>query len=401
MTPQLLRMALVLGLLSTIGPFAIDMYLPALPRIALDLEVPEATVQFTLTSYFIAFGIAQLFYGPASDMFGRKPPIYAGLIVFALASIGCALAPDAQTLIVLRFVQGLGAAGIMSIPRAIVRDRHTGPEATRLMSTIILVIAISPMLAPLVGSLIVVPFGWRAIFVAVTAAAFVGLALNMFALEETLPREKRVRFNLFTTLKHFAILFKDTNYLGLSAIGGLGMAAFFTYLGSSSFIYMEYFSLSPTQFSIAFAAGAAGFFIASQFAANAMRRFGPTRLIRGATLGFMTFNLALLLLFATGFGSLYLLVAMITLSNIFMGFIMPSAMVLSLEDHGAIAGAASSLAGTIQMALGATAMVFGGLFYNGTPFPMLIIMSLCAVGTFAIAIIAVKPMAPQIVRSTS
>ncbi|MCB9992334.1 MAG: multidrug effflux MFS transporter [Hyphomicrobiaceae bacterium] len=390
MNRDLIKMALILGLMALIGPFAIDMYLPALPRLADDLGTTETASQMTLTSYFIAFAVAQLFYGPASDMFGRKKPIYAGLAVFALASLGCAFAPDISWLIAFRFFQGLGAAGVMSIPRAIIRDRYTGAEATRLMSTIMLVISVSPMLAPLAGSIIIVPFGWRAVFIAVVLATIVSVLLTMFVLPETLPPEERVPFKLGEMLHAFGILLRDVNFIGLTFIGGLGMAAFFTFLGSASFVYMDFFGLDPTQFSIAFAAGAAGFFIASQFAANAMRWFGPTNLIRGATLGYAAFMLALLAIFLAGLGNIWIMIIMLVLANIFMGFIMPSSMVLSLEEHGHIAGAAASLGGTLQMVLGTITMAVGSAVYNGTPLPMLIIMAICASGTLVLALLTVK-----------
>lgn len=184
-------MALVLGSLSWIGPFAIDMYLPAMPVIAEDLQASVSASQATLMSFFISFGVSQLVYGPASDVFGRKPPLYFGLVVFALASIGCAMSPTINWLIAMRFVQGIGAAAVMSIPRAVIRDCYTGNEATRLMSTIMIIIAISPMFAPLLGSAVIIPFGWRAVFVAVSLASIVGFLMTRFGLRETLKSENR------------------------------------------------------------------------------------------------------------------------------------------------------------------------------------------------------------------
>jgi DHA1 family bicyclomycin/chloramphenicol resistance-like MFS transporter len=165
------RNALVLGLLSAIGPFAIDMYLPALPSIAGDLQASTAATQMTLMAFFMAFGVCQIVYGPLSDMIGRKPPLYFGLTVFALGSIGCALAPTVEWLIAFRVLQGIGASGVMVIPRAIIRDLHTGVEAAKLMALVMLVFSVAPILAPLTGSALIVPFGWRAVFVAVTVVA--------------------------------------------------------------------------------------------------------------------------------------------------------------------------------------------------------------------------------------
>ncbi|WP_415841992.1 MFS transporter, partial [Paracidovorax anthurii] len=156
-----LRMALVLGLLSAIGPFAIDMYLPALPEIGRGLGAQVGAVQWSLTVFFVSLGAGQLLYGPVSDRVGRKPPLFFGLGLFTLASVGCALATNIETLLALRFLQGLGAAAGMVVPRAVVRDLHTGHEAARLMSLLMLVFSVSPLLAPLAGSGVIALAGWR------------------------------------------------------------------------------------------------------------------------------------------------------------------------------------------------------------------------------------------------
>lgn len=390
---NLLRFAMVLGLLSAVGAFAIDMYLPAMPIIAEDLGASISAAQSTLMVYFVAFGVSQIVYGPASDMFGRKPPIYFGLTLFILASIGCVFAPTIELLIALRFLQGLGAAALMSIPRAVVRDLYTGQKATRLMSTIMIVIAVSPMLAPLLGSFVVVPFGWRAVFAAIAVIGMAAFVLLVFALPETLAPANRTAFAGRTMLKSFGILLRDPGFMGLTFIGGLGMAAFFTFLGSASFVYMEYFELSPTEFSIAFALNAAGFFGASQFAANLMGRFGAHRLIRGAALGYAVMVWLLLALFATGFGSLPILVVMFLVANAFMGLMMPTSMVLALEEHGPIAGAAASLGGTLQMLAGAGAMAISSQIFDGTPTPMLAVIAMCGTGALALALLTVRQRA--------
>jgi len=393
MDRELLKMALILGLMSVIGPFSIDMYLPALPTMVEDFGAEPADGQLTLTAYFIAFAVAQLFYGPASDMFGRKGPLYFGMGLFAAASIGSAFAPTIEMLWLFRFLQGLGAAGVMSIPRAVIRDRYTGAKATRLMSTVMLVIAISPMLAPLIGSFIITPFGWRAVFLAVTLTAIFAMLVNFFALPETLAPEKRIPFKAGEMFKSFGILLRDPGYLGLTFIGGLGMSAFFTFLGSASFVYMDYFGLTPHDFALAFAANALGFFTATQFASNVMQWFGPVRLMRGATFAYAAITLAMLGLFLAGVGSLPLMIGMLLVANLFFGFIMPSAMVLALEDHGPIAGAAASLGGTLQMVLATICMGLGSLFFDGTPIPMLAIIAACGSGGFVLALLTVRDKA--------
>ncbi|MFD1808804.1 MFS transporter [Gemmobacter lanyuensis] len=191
MPSSLLRAALVLGLLSAVGPFAIDMYLPALPRIGADLGASVPAMQGTITSYFIAFGLAQLIYGPWADQAGRKTPIYVGLGIFLLGTLICTFAPTTEALIFGRFVQGLGGAAVMVVPRAVIRDLSTGHEATRMMAAIMLVISVSPFLAPLVGAGLMALAGWRAIFGALILATVISLLMTRFLLQETLAPTDR------------------------------------------------------------------------------------------------------------------------------------------------------------------------------------------------------------------
>ncbi|GAA5524943.1 bicyclomycin resistance protein [Microbulbifer aestuariivivens] len=373
-----IKMALILGLLSCVGPFAIDMYLPALPQIAASLGAPVELTQYTLMSFFIAFGVSQLFYGPAADMFGRKPPLYFGLALFAAASIGCALATSIEWLIALRFLQGIGAAAGMSIPRAVIRDCYTGTRATRLMTTVMLVISISPMLAPLVGSLVINPFGWQAVFWAVGLAAILALALAFWSLPETLAEQQRVPFRFSAMMRAFYTLFRDRGYMGLTAIGGLGMASFFIFLSTSSFIYTGHYGLSSTEFSLAFSLNAVGFFIASQFAATLGERVGQVVVVKAAITGFAISASAMFVLFSLGADSFPLLVVMLMISNAFLGLVVPTTMVLSLEAHGPIAGTAAALGGALQMLLGAVGIVVVSLFFEGKPLPLVAGIMTCA-----------------------
>lgn len=372
------KMALILGLLSCAGPFAIDMYLPAMPDIARDLGAPVEAAQYTLTSFFIAFGICQLLYGPAADMFGRKPPLYVGLGLFLLASIGCAFAPTIEWLIALRFLQGVGAASVMAIPRAIIRDRYTGTAATRLMTIVMLVLSISPMLAPLVGSAVIVPFGWPAVFVAVALATVVCLLLTWRVLPETLPPAERVPFRWSAMTRAFATLMRDPKYLGLTCVGGMGLASFFIFLSTSSFLYTQHYGLTPTQFSLAFALNSLGFFTSSQFAATFGERFGSMQVVRWAVVGFLLSSVLMYVVVASGFDGFVVLVALLMLSNTFLGLVIPTSMVLALDDHGPIAGTAAALGGALQMLLGALAIVVVGLFFDGSPVPLTASIAVCA-----------------------
>ena len=375
MTSRFFRLALVLGLLSAIGPFAIDMYLPALPTLGASLGADIGAVQLSLTAFFIALGLGQLFYGPLSDRVGRKPPLYWGQGLFALASVGCALAGDVHTLIVLRFLQGLGAAAGTVIPRAVVRDLHTGHEAARLMSLLMLVFSISPILAPLVGSAVIALSSWRGVFWAVTLAALVGLALTACVLKETRPASARAHDSPGSALRDYSLLLRDAHFMGLVMIGGTAMGGFFTYLANSSFVLMGHYGLSPTQYSLAFGLNAAAFIGAAQFNGALGQRFGLVPVVKKAVSACALVMLALLAHYLTGGDRLGVLIGLYFMASALMGLVIPTTSVLALEQHGTIAGTASALLGTLQMLTGAVMMGVVGLFADGKPLPMVIGMS--------------------------
>lgn len=368
-------MALILGLLSAIGPFAIDMYLPALPAIGASLGAGVGAVQWSLTAFFVSLGVGQLFYGPISDMVGRKPPLYAGLLLFTLASVGCALATDIETLVALRFVQGLGAAAGMAIPRAVVRDLHTGTEAARLMSLLMLVFSISPLLAPLAGSGVIAMAGWRGVFWAVAVAAVAGLVLVSQGLQETRPAQDRLESSLGSALSGYALLLRDGHYLGLVFIGGCSMAGFFVYLAGSPFVLINHYGLTPVQYSLAFSVNAAAFFAAAQFNAQLGRRFGLVPTVKVAVTAAGAVMVAMLAYYLAGGDQLAVLLGLYFIASALMGLVIPTTSVLALEEHGAIAGTASALLGTLQMLIGAVAMGVVGLFATGKPLPMVVGMA--------------------------
>jgi DHA1 family bicyclomycin/chloramphenicol resistance-like MFS transporter len=386
MPDGMLRIALVIGLLGAVGPFAIDMYLPALPAVAADLGATEQATQATLSAFFIAFGVSQLVYGPLSDQLGRKPPLYAGLAIFLAGTLGCALAPTIGALIAARLVQGLGAATVMVVPRAIIRDLHSGPAATRLMAAIMLVISISPMLAPLAGSAVMYLAGWRTIFAVLAAVAFASLALTAFALPETLPPERRAPARLATLTGGVLRLLRDPWFMGLTFIGGFSMASFFVFLASASFVYTGQFGLTPTGFSLAFALNAIGFFAASQFAATLGERYGMTRVVGLAVAAFAATTTLLLLVTLAGYGTLPVIIGALLVGNAFLGLVMPTTMVMALDPHPDIAGLASSLGGTLQMLAGGLTITAAGPFFDGTATPM--VAAIAAAGLLALAVAA-------------
>jgi len=370
MTTSFYRTAIVLGLLSAIGPFAIDMYLPALPTIGKDLGTDASVTQLSLLAFFISFALSQLVYGPISDMWGRKAPLYLGISIFAAASVGCALAGDIETLIAFRFLQGIGGAAGMVIPRAIVRDMHTGVAAARLMSLLMLVFSISPILAPLSGSAVIEFYGWRGVFWAVTVAALIGLVLLATQLTETRPAEHRTQSGLGSALAAYRTLLTDRNFLTLTFIGGLGISSFLVYLANSPFVLIDHYGLTPTQYSIAFSLNAVSFFTVSQMTGWLGARFGLIRVMRIAVTAFAATLVTMALVMSAGFDQLPVMAGFLFVGYGFLGLVIPTSAVLALEEHGEIAGTASSLMGTLHFVTAAVAMVIVSLFADGTALPM-------------------------------
>ena len=371
MSGSLARPALILGLLSCLGPFAIDMYLPAMPLIGDNLGVSPMGMQSTITAYFAAFGIAQMFYGPWADQAGRKLPLYAGIAMFVLGTILCMTATSGTGLIVGRFVQGLGGAALGVVPRAIVRDMMTGAEATRMMAKIMLTFSVSPMLAPLVGSALLVITGWRGIFAALLVASVVSLALLALAQPETLSPQNRRPFKMRFLLKGCGELLVDKTFMLLTFVGAFGFGSFFIFLASASYVYQQGFGLTSTQFSIAFAVNAMAFIGASQGASRATVRFGNMPVLIWASAGFALASVALLGLAMMGLVTLWVCMAGLALANGCLGLIVPATMVMALDNQGDKAGLASSLGGTLQMLAGGAMVVALGPWLGASATPMI------------------------------
>lgn len=392
MPPHILRMALVLGLLSAVGPFAIDMYLPAMPLVASDLGVTEAAAQATLSAYFLVFGLAQLVYGPMADAVGRRLPLLIGVMIFTVASIAATFSPDLPTLVAARAFQGLGAATLMVVPRAIIRDMSTGPEAARMMAAIMIVVSVSPMLAPLAGSAVMAVADWRWIFGVLAIASLVSLALILFMLPETLHPEYRRPVRPAEMLAGSRRLLGSRRFIGLTFIGAFGMASFFVFLALAAFVYTRQFGLGPTGFSLAFAVNAIGFFTASQFAGPIAARLGMERAVSIAITGFAGTALLLLLVVWAGFDTLVVVMAGLFIANAFLGLVMPTTMVMALDPHPDIAGLASSLGGTIQMLTGAAMIGLAGLLLPSTALGMVGGIALCGALGWLVALLSLPKL---------
>ncbi len=377
----LTRYALVLGALTAVGPLGIDMYLPAFPAIAASLQTSDGAVQLSLVSYFVALAVGQAIYGPVSDRVGRKGPLFTGFLLFALASLAASQATSVAWLIAARFLQGFGACAGMVVTRSIVRDVASGERAARLFAMMVLVLGVSPILAPSIGSLLLTRFAWPVVFWFM--AAFGGLCLLLIAggLRETLPASRRSS-GLRPAFGAYGHLLRDGRFIATVLTGGLVQAGFFAYLAGSPFVFISLFGVTPSFYSVLFGLNAVALVGASQFAVGAMRRFGPPRLVRIMTGIFATSAITLLVTTGLGVAGLPLTFLLLFICIGCQGLIFPTVTMLALEPYGAMAGAASAMMGALQFACGAASGAAVSALFNGTGVPMAGVIAACGTAAF-------------------
>lgn len=378
-------LALILGGLAALGPLAIDMYLPALPMIARDFGTDEGKIQFSVMAFLAGLTIGQLFYGPLSDRFGRKPLIRIGLGLFMTASFGCAAVTDPLTLNVLRFVQGLGGSIGMVMTFAITRDLYTGLAAAKLMSMAVMLLTLAPIVAPFIGSMIVSLGSWRIIFLVLGAFGAMICVLVEMKLQETRLPEQRQQSRLADSLRNYRTLIFSRQFIPYILASSAAQGAFFAYLASSSSIYMTSLGLTSFQYSIAFGANAVGLMGAAQSIHYLMRRIGPSRILWIGLLADVFAGFSLLFLSLTCNISLAPVAVLLFIVVTANGLIMPVTSILALESFGHISGTAAALMGAMRFAAGVLASGLTGTFADGTATPMAVVMSVCSLSAVVIA----------------
>ena len=369
---------LILGLLTAMGAFGIDAYLPAFPAIAGHFAVPEGRVQLSLVSYFVALALGQLVYGPVSDRIGRRGPLLFGFSLFSLAAVGCAFAPSIGVLIALRFVQGIGACAGMVLGRAIVRDVSSGERAAKLFSLMILVLGVSPILAPMYGSLVIAYLPWQAIFWSMGGLGLACLALILLTLEETNPAQRRGGASLGRAFAKYGSLLKNRTFVGTALIGGFSQGCVFAYLAGSPFVFIDLHGVSPTIYSLLFALNASALVLAAQTNVFLLRKLGASRLVFTASAAQTLATAALVVATLVHVDSVVVTAALLFITLGCHGILGPTTSLLAIEPFPESAGAASSLMGSLQFGVGAISSGLVSLFANGTSTPMAGVICGCA-----------------------
>jgi DHA1 family bicyclomycin/chloramphenicol resistance-like MFS transporter len=365
------RLALILGALTALGPLGVDMYLPAFPAMARDLGADAAAVQRTLASFLLGMALGQLVFGPLSDRLGRRLPMFAGLALFGLASIGCALAESAEALAWLRFAQAVGGCAGVVIARAVVRDLCDERGAVRMMAMLMLVMGAAPILAPMLGGFVLSFAGWRGIFWILAGYALLALGLLARFLPESLPPDRRRRDGPAAILGVYLSILRDRRFLAHALAGSVPMTGLFAYLIGSPLVLMERHGLAPVAYGLVFGANAFGLILASQVVARLVRRRPPAKLLVGALCCCAAAGLAVPLALSTG--ALAPLLAALFAYMTTMGAVLPLASALAMAPLGRVAGSGSALIGTLQFGGGSLVGVLLGAIGAGA-WPMALLM---------------------------
>jgi len=380
---QYFSLILILGSLTALGPFSIDMYLPAFPVIAKDLNTSTEQVAISLSSFFIGISLGQLLYGPLLDRFGRKKPLCLGLLLYILASLGCVFATTLNQLIILRAVQALGSCAAAVASVAMVRDLFPVKDSAKVFALLMLVVGVSPMLAPTAGSYVTILFGWHAIFIALMALGLINLLASIFWLPEKYQPDPTISLLPAPIIKTFLSVIAEPYFYTYALTGAMAFSGLFAYVAGSPVVFMEVFKVSTEMYGWIFAILSIGLITSSQINSLLVRRFKSERIVFVA----LSTQLILTLCFFAGaylnLLNLYNTIGLLFLFLCCLGFINPNTSALSLSPFKKNAGSASALMGAIQMGVGAVASSLLSVFDTKSALPMVAVMA----GSTAIAMI--------------
>lgn len=380
------ELVVLIGALSAFAPLSIDMYLPALPALADDLGTSATVIGLTLTACLVGLALGQLVAGPLSDALGRRRPLLAGLAAYTIASLLCAVADDAASLIAFRATQGLaGAAGIV-IARAVVRDLHTGTALARFFALTMLVNGLAPILAPIIGGQLLLVTSWRGVFVVLAAIGAVLLVAVAVRLQESLPPERRRTGGMGELRGTFRLLLGDRRFVGYALAAALSFAAMFSYISSSPFVLEELFDVSPQAFSLVFAVNALGIVAMGQLSGVLVGRVGPRRLM---TVGLLVQSVGGAVLVAgalVGAGLPGILLGYLLVVAP-LGLVLPNSTALALADHGQHAGSASAILGATAYLTGALIAPLVSVGGTGSALPSTLVIAGAAVAGLLVLVV--------------
>lgn len=378
---------LILGTLSTISPFSIDMYLPGFPAIAKDLHTSIAEVQLSLTAYLVGISIGQLLYGPLLDRFGRKLPLYAGLVVYVLASLGCASTTSIETLILMRLLQALGGCVGLVAAQALVRDLFPVNQIAQAFSLLTLVVAVSPMVAPTIGGYATTAFGWNSIFIILAVITTLILIGIYYVLPDGRPPDPSISLRPQAVLGSFFTVLRQPQFLTYALTGGIATAAPFAYISGSPDVFMNIYKVSEQEYGWIFAFLAIAIIAPNQLNHLLLKRFKSEQIIYATLVYQSVVGLALVVGTWAGWYGQYSLIGVLFLFLCGQGLTGPNASALSLAPFVRHAGSAAALMGSFRMGFGGIVSGAVSVLHNNTALPMVGLMMICAVSGLVILLI--------------
>ena len=365
----------ILGALSTISPFAIDMYLPAFPEMAAGLGTTTAHISLSLSSYFAGFAAAQLIYGPLLDRFGRKSPLYFGMILFVVASVACMVSRSVEWLIAWRFVQALGGCASAVAAMAMVRDFFPARDTAKIISLLILVISASPFLAPSIGTFVAVNLGWKWVFIVLSAFVLVMLAVSAWVLPVGYEPDKNVKMRPLPIIRNYIEVLKEPQFLIYALAGSFAFSGLLVYVTSAPIVFMEVFHMSAKQFSAIFAGLAVGFIGSNQVNIFLLKKFSSDQIFRLAM--FVVCPVGTLLLIGTvcGWFGLWATLVLLFISLSALGLCAPNGSALALVPFDHNIGSASAMLGFLQLGVAGLVSACIGVFDSHTLMPVALVLA--------------------------
>jgi DHA1 family bicyclomycin/chloramphenicol resistance-like MFS transporter len=377
----------LLGALTTIAPFSIDMYLPGFTAIAKDLHTSVADVSLSLSGFFVGISVGQLLYGPLMDRYGRKRPLYIALVLYILASLACAFATSLDMLVIVRFVQAIGACAATVAANAMVRDLFPVEENAKIFSMLMLIMGVSPIIAPTAGSYITSFLGWQAVFIILAVITTIILIAIYTGLPESSKPDPGYSLKPAAIIRSYLAVFKDPVFYTYTFTGAIAFSGLFAFLSGSPYLYMELFKLSERAYGLVFALLAGGLIMASQVNRILLKRYRTEQII---TTALISMSITGLLLVITAMNEWITLPGMLLLQFIYLsclGYILPNASALAMSPFTHGAGSAAALMGALQMGIGAGVSIVLSLIQNGTAIPMVAVMA--ASGFIALLILLI------------
>ena len=373
---QYFKLILILGSLTALGPFSIDMYLPGFSGIAKDLNTTVANVSMTLSSYFIGISAGQLLYGPLLDRFGRKKPLFIGLLVYILASLGCVFVTDIDTFIGLRFIQAVGSCAATVASVSMVRDLFPVKDIPKVFSLLMLVVGLSPMLAPTIGGYVTAYYGWHTVFFILMCMGIVILVASQILLPNTYLPDTSISLKPRPIITNFISIIKEPQFYTYAFAGAIAFSGLFTYVAASPILFMDIFKVDGKTYGWIFAFMSLSFISASQLNSLLLRRFKSEQMIFGALISQSVIVILFLILSMNNVLGLYGTIVMLFLFLSCLGISNPNTAGLTLAPFARNAGSASALMGAIQLGLGAFVSFTVGVFVHNSIVSMVVIMTI-------------------------